>query len=151
MADARSADYAALAAVVAVALRSAGLQAGPDRSGRLAGALTVMHATTLAELHACALATMVSGPAQVDVFERVFRELFGPDGTGAPRRPEVVAPQPSMVVDSVERADAPADGSDPSAAGGEELPAELRGLDQTLAGAEASRSEERRVGKECVP
>ena len=138
MADGRPTDYAALAAVVAVALRSAGLQAGPDRSGRLAGALTVMHATTLAELHACALATMVSGPAQVDVFERVFRELFGPDGPGGPRRPEVIAPQPNMVVDSVERADAPADGSDPSAAGGEELPAELRGLDQTLAGAEAS-------------
>jgi uncharacterized protein with von Willebrand factor type A (vWA) domain len=138
MADRPPADYAALAAVVAVALRSAGLQAGPDRSGRLAGALTVMHATTLAELHACALATMVSGPAQVDVFERVFRELFGPDGPGGPRRPEVIAPQPNMVVDSVERADAPADGSDPSAAGGEELPAELRGLDQALAGAEAS-------------
>ena len=138
MADGRPTDYAALAAVVAVALRSAGLQAGPDRSGRLAGALTVMHATTLAELHACALATMVSGPAQVDVFERVFRELFGPDGPGGPRRPEVIAPQPNMVVDSVERADAPSDGSDPSAAGSEELPAELRGLDQTLAGAEAS-------------
>jgi uncharacterized protein with von Willebrand factor type A (vWA) domain len=138
MADRPPADYAALAAVVAVALRSAGLQAGPDRSGRLAGALTVMHATTLAELHACALATMVSGPAQVDVFERVFRELFGPDGPGGPRRPEVIAPQPNMVVDSVERADAPADGSDPSAASGEELPAELRGLDQALAGAEAS-------------
>ena len=131
------ADYAALAAVVAVALRSAGLQAGPDRSGRLAGALTVMRATTLAELHACALATMVSGPAQVDAFERVFRELFGPDGPGGPRRPEVIAPQPSMVVDSVERADAPADGSDPSAAGAEELPEELRGLDETLAGADA--------------
>jgi uncharacterized protein with von Willebrand factor type A (vWA) domain len=138
MADGRPTDYAALAAVVAVALRSAGLQAGPDRSGRLAGALTVMHATTLAELHACALATMVSGPAQVDVFERVFRELFGPDGPDGPRRPEVIAPQPNMVVDSVERADAPSDGSDPSAAGSEELPAELRGLDQTLAGAEAS-------------
>jgi uncharacterized protein len=138
MADGRPTDYAALAAVVAVALRSAGLQAGPDRSGRLAGALAMMHATTLAELHACALATMVSGPAQVDVFERVFSELFGPGGPGGPRRPEVIAPQPSMVVDSVERADAPADGSDPSAAGGEELPAELRGLDELLAGAEAS-------------
>ena len=132
------ADYAALAAVLAVALRSAGLQAGPDRSGRLAGALTVMRATTLAELHACALATMVSGPAQVDAFERVFRELFGPDGPGGPRRPEVIAPQPSMVVDSVERADAPADGSDPSAAGADELPEELRGLDEALAGADAS-------------
>jgi uncharacterized protein with von Willebrand factor type A (vWA) domain len=132
------ADYAALAAVVAVALRSAGLPAGPDRSGRLAGALTVMHATTLAELHACALATMVSGPAQVDVFERVFSELFGPDGPGGPRRPAATAPQPNMVVDSVERADVPADGSDPSAAGGDELPEELRGLDEALAGAEAA-------------
>ena len=91
---------------LAVALRSAGLPAGPDRSERLAGALTVMRATTLAELHACALATMVSGPAQVDVFERVFNELFGPDGPGGPRRPEVTAPQPNMVVESVERADA---------------------------------------------
>src|ERR1700684_2365142 len=101
MHDASPTDYAALAALVAVALRSAGLQAGPDRSGRLAGALTVMHATTLTELHAGALATMVSGPAQVDVCERVFRELFGPDGPAGPRRPEVIAPQPNMVVDSV--------------------------------------------------
>ncbi|HEY5018091.1 MAG TPA: VWA domain-containing protein [Streptosporangiaceae bacterium] len=131
------ADYAALAAVLAVALRSAGLPAGPDRSERLAGALTVMRATTLTELHACALASMVSGPAQVDVFERVFNELFGADGPGGPQRPEVTAPQPNMVVDSAERADASADGSDP-AAGGEELPAELRGLDEALAGAEVS-------------
>jgi uncharacterized protein with von Willebrand factor type A (vWA) domain len=134
------ADYAALAAVLAVALRSAGLPAGPDRSERLAGALIVMRATTLTELHACALATMVSGPAQVDVFERVFNELFGADGPGGPagpQRPEVTAPQPNMVVDSAERADASADGSDP-AAGGEELPAELRGLDEALAGAEVS-------------
>jgi len=131
------ADYAALAAVLAVALRSAGLPAGPDRSERLAGALTVMRATTLTELHACALASMVSGPAQVDVFERVFNELFGADGPGGPQRPEVTAPQPNMVVDSAERADASADGSDP-AAGGEELSAELRGLDEALAGAEVS-------------
>ena len=87
MADGRPPDYAALAAVLAVALRSAGLPAGPDRSERLAGALTVMRATTLTELHACALATMVSGPAQVDMFERVFNELFGaggPAGRGGP-------------------------------------------------------------------
>src|ERR1700761_656527 len=95
------ADYAALAAVLAVALRSAGLQAGPDRSGRLAGALAGMQARTLAELHARALAPLVAGPARVDVFERVFRELFGPDGPGGmggARRPDVVAPQPNMVV-----------------------------------------------------
>jgi uncharacterized protein len=133
-----SADYAALAAVLAVALRSAGLPAGPDRSERLAGALTVMRATTLAELHACGLATMVSGPAQVDIFERVFNELFGAGGPGGPRRPEVTAPQANMVVESAERADAAAEGSDPAAAGGDELPEELRGLDEALAGADAS-------------
>jgi hypothetical protein len=140
MADRGQADYAALAAVVAVALRSAGLPAGPDRSERLAGALTVMRATTLAELHACALATMVSGPAQVEVFERVFNELFGaagPGGPAGPRPPELTAPQPNMVVDSAERADPSADGSDP-AAGGEELPAGLPGLDEALAAAEVS-------------
>jgi uncharacterized protein len=134
-----SADYAALAAVLAVALRAAGLPAGPDRSGRLAGALTVMRATTLAELHACALATMVSGPAQVDVFERVFNELFGTGGPGGPRRPEVVAPQANMVVESAERADE-SDGSDPSSGVGDELPEGLPGLDEALAGADATES-----------
>ena len=140
MADGRPTDYAALAAALATALRSAGLPAGPDRSERLAGALTVMRATTLPELRACALATMVSGPAQLDIFDRVFNELFGPGGPGpgGPRRPEPAAPQPSMVVDSLERADASAEGSDPSAAGRDELPEELRGLDEALAGAEAS-------------
>ena len=132
-----SADYAALAAVMAVALRSAGLPAGPDRSERLAGALTVMRATTLAELHACGLAAMVSGPAQVDIFERVFNELFGAGGPGGQRRPEVTAPQANMVVESAERADADAEGSDPAAAG-DELPEELRGLDEALTGADAS-------------
>src|SRR5580692_5392890 len=115
MADERPLDYAALAAVLAQTLRSAGLPAGPDRSERLAGALAVMRATTLAELHACALATMVSGPAQVDVFERVFNELFGPDGPRPPALPAGTAPRANMVVESVERADAPAEGSDPSA------------------------------------
>jgi uncharacterized protein len=140
MADGRPTDYAALAAALATALRSAGLPAGPDRSERLAGALTVMRATTLAELRACALATMVSGPAQLDIFDLVFNQLFGAGGPGpgGPRRPEPAAPQPSMVVDSLERADASAEGSDPSAAGRDELPEELRGLDEALAGAEAS-------------
>jgi len=133
-ADSGAGDYAALAAVLAAALRSAGLPAGPDRSERLAGALTVMRATTLAELHACALATMVSGPAQVDVFERVFRQLFGADGPGGPPRPVATAPQAAMVVESAEAADPAADGSDPSAAGGDELPADLPGLDEALAG-----------------
>ena len=102
----RAPDYAALAAALATALHTAGLPVGPDRSERLAAALTVMRATTIAELHACALATMVSGPSQIDAFERVFNEMFGA-GLPGTRRPEVTAPQQNMIVESAERADDP--------------------------------------------
>jgi len=78
-------DVAALAAGLGAALRAAGLPAGPDRCERLARAITVMRAATVAELHACAMATMVADPSQIDTFERVFAALFGvQDG---PRRP----------------------------------------------------------------
>jgi uncharacterized protein with von Willebrand factor type A (vWA) domain len=131
----RPADYAALAAMLAVALRSAGLPAGPDRSERLAGALTVMRATTLTELHACALATMVSGPGQVDLFERVFNELFG---AGVPGQPGVPAPQQNLLAESAERAE---DTGDPRPSDGGALPADLPGLDEALAAGEASEAD----------
>src|SRR5215470_10944802 len=83
-------DVAMLAVALGVALRSAGLPAGPDRCERLARAVTVMEASTIAELHACALATMVSDPSQVDTFERVFAEMFRPEGQDVP---PVMAPQ----------------------------------------------------------
>ena len=123
-----SPDYAALAALLAAALRSAGLPAGPDRGERLAGALTVMRARTIGQLHACALATMVSGPNQVDTFERVFNEMFGSSPAG-PRR-EVTAPQQNMIVESAERADAEDASAD--AVSADELPPELAGLDDVL-------------------
>jgi uncharacterized protein len=129
MTDHQQADYAALAASVAAALRTAGLPAGPDRSERLAGALTVMRATTVAELRACALATMVSGPNQLDAFDRVFGEMFGAL-PAAPRRP-VTAPQRNMVVESAERADE-ADGDGQAAQDGE-LPPGLDGLEKPAA------------------
>jgi uncharacterized protein len=115
------ADYAALAALLAGALRTAGLPAGPDRGERLAAALTVMRATTVAELRACALATMVSAPSQLDAFERVFGEMFGPSPP-LPPRPGAAVPPPNVVVEPAERAaDADAD-----------LPPELAGLDDAL-------------------
>jgi len=91
-------DYAALATVLGVALRSAGIPAGPDRCERLGRALVVMRASTLAELHACAMATMVADPSQIEAFERVFAELFYPDAM--PRRPPVVAPRQGMSIDA---------------------------------------------------
>jgi uncharacterized protein len=122
-------DYALLAAMLAAALRSTGLPAGPDRSERLAGALSVMRARTIGQLHACALATMVSAPNQADTFERVFNEMFG-SGPAGSRRPEVTAPQQNMIVESAERAD----GEDASAdaVSADELPPELAGLDDIL-------------------
>ncbi|HVT69799.1 MAG TPA: VWA domain-containing protein, partial [Trebonia sp.] len=120
-------------------LRTAGLPAGPGRSERLAGALTVMRATTIDELHACALATMVSGPNQIDAFERVFNEMFG-SGPAAMRGPEVTAPQQNMLVESAERADdAEAASPDPADAG--ELPPELAGLEEALSAGEAREQE----------
>jgi uncharacterized protein len=129
-------DFAALAAALAAGLRTAGLPAGPDRAERLAGALAVMRATTFAELHACALATMVSGPNQLDAFERVFDEMFGPGGV---RPPAMRAPRQDMLPDS---AAAAADDDASSAAGGaDELPPDLPGLAEALAAGAASERE----------
>jgi uncharacterized protein len=149
----RAPDYAALAAALATALHTAGLPVGPDRSERLAAALAVMRATTIAELHACALATMVSGPSQIDAFERVFGEMFGagPQGT---RRPEVTAPQQNMIATSAERADDSQDG-DGRPADADELPPELAGLDEALAAAgareRAADSSDDAEGEDGVP
>jgi uncharacterized protein len=74
---------AVLAAGLGTALHAAGLPVGPDRCERLARAVTVMNATSIAELRVCALATLVSDPSQVTTFERVFSLLFGgPDPFG---------------------------------------------------------------------
>jgi len=70
-------DVAALATGLGTALHSAGLPVGPDRCERLARALTVLDARTVADLRACALATMISDQAHVPVFEQVFAALFG--------------------------------------------------------------------------
>ena len=70
-------DVAAMATGFGIALHDAGLPVGPDRCERLARAVTVMGATTVAELRACALATMVSDPGQMPTFDRVFAAVFG--------------------------------------------------------------------------
>jgi uncharacterized protein len=107
-------DVAAMAAAFGVALHRAGLPVGPDRCERLARAVTVMNATSLAELRACALATMVSDPAQMPVFDRVFAAVFG--------GPSPAGHQLSPVQPSFPRPDAdrgpPADGSSAGDRGG---------------------------------
>jgi uncharacterized protein with von Willebrand factor type A (vWA) domain len=83
-------DVAALAAGLGTALHAAGLPVGPDRCERMARAVTVMAASSVADLHACALATLVSDPSQVNTFEQVFAALFGvapPPLRGMPTAP----------------------------------------------------------------
>jgi uncharacterized protein len=72
-----SPDVATLAAGLGTALHAAGLPVGPDRCERLARAVTVMNASSIPELRAAALATLVSDPSQMVTFERVFALLFG--------------------------------------------------------------------------
>ena len=119
-------DAAGLAAVFGAALRAGGIPVGPDRAQRLAEAVTVMHASTLAEFHACALATMVSDPSQLDTFERVFAAMFGRHVPGRPA-PSVLTPQQGMTVDP-SSADAPSPA--PSSPDGDvDLPSMLREVD----------------------
>jgi hypothetical protein len=70
-------DIGATAAAFGLALHTAGLPVGPDRCERLARALTVMDASSVADFRACALATMVSSPSQLPTFDRVFTAIFG--------------------------------------------------------------------------
>ena len=82
-----------MAAGLGIALHTAGLPVGPDRCERLARAVTVMGATSVAELRACALATMVSDPGQMITFDRVFAALFG---TPSPVRDLMPPVQPAF-------------------------------------------------------
>jgi uncharacterized protein with von Willebrand factor type A (vWA) domain len=107
-------DVAATAAAFGVALHRAGLPVGPDRCERLARAVTVMNATSLAELRACALATMVSDPAQMPVFDRVFAAVFGGPSPFGHQLPPV---QPSFPRPDADRGPS-ADGSSAGDQGG---------------------------------
>ena len=82
-----------MAAGLGIALHTAGLPVGPDRCERLARAVTVMGATSVAELRACALATLVSDPGQMATFDRVFAALFG---TPSPARDLLPPPVPAF-------------------------------------------------------
>jgi uncharacterized protein with von Willebrand factor type A (vWA) domain len=121
-------DVAALATGLGIALHTAGLPVGPDRCERLARAVTVMGATSVAELHACALATMVSDPSQMTTFDRVFAALFGGPSLlrelGVPTAPAVPRDGPGPQ---------PTAGSESLPGGG--LPPELRMSDAVPAAA----------------
>ncbi len=71
------ADLATLVARFGAALHDAGLPAGPDRSERFARSVVVAGPRTVEGLYCCALATLTSDPADVEVLDRVFGAVFG--------------------------------------------------------------------------
>jgi uncharacterized protein len=76
-ADLAGADLASAVAGFGVWLRAAGLPVGPDRCERFARAVTLVRPVTLAQLRACARATLVAEPTQLRVLDRVFDQIFG--------------------------------------------------------------------------
>lgn len=70
------ADLADAVARFGAVLRAEGLPVGPDRSARFAEAVTVVAPATVRELYWCAMATLLSDPAQLAVFDSVFDRVF---------------------------------------------------------------------------
>ena len=87
-------DLALIAARFGAALRGAGVPADPARCERFAAAVTVARPGTRYELYLCALATIVSGQAQVGPLRRVFEDMFGGAGQDAAPRDGAELPLP---------------------------------------------------------
>ncbi len=102
-------DLAEVAARFAAALRGAGLPVGPGRSERFASAVTLVRPQAPGDLYLCALATLVSGPDQIDILRAVFGEVFGgladvADGRGEPSSPALSSRRPGASEDLLARA-----------------------------------------------
>jgi uncharacterized protein with von Willebrand factor type A (vWA) domain len=74
---AEASDVAAVAARFGVQLHDAGVPVDPGRCERFARAVTLVRPRSQQELYACGLATLVSGPEQVEIYDRVFAAAFG--------------------------------------------------------------------------
>jgi uncharacterized protein len=105
-------DLPAVAARFTAACRDAGLPVGPDRAQRFAAAVVAVAPDSTRRLHHCALATLVSDPAQVPVLDRVFAAVFGGlvDPAGPRGDPNAPASEPGPPPAGPEEAAGPAGG-----------------------------------------
>lgn len=76
----RPADLASVAAAFGALLRAEGLPVGPERSERFARAAALAAPATTDQLYWCALATLVAGPDEIAILDRVFRRVFAGGG-----------------------------------------------------------------------
>lgn len=93
------ADLPDLLARFTAACHEAGLPAGPDRTERFTRAVLAVDPDTTARLRDCALATLVSDPAQIRTLDRVLDAVFGglvdPSGPrGDPTAPDLDRTRP---------------------------------------------------------
>jgi len=99
-------DLPALVARFTAACHDAGLPVGPERAERFARAVVAVAPTTTRRLRDCAVATLVSDPAQVPVLDRVLAAVFGgltdpagprgdPNVPGDDPAPPSTGPEPS--------------------------------------------------------
>ena len=70
------ADLADAVARFGTLLRAEGMPVGPDRCARFAQAVTVVVPRSVPELYWCAMATLLSDPAQLPLFDSVFDRVF---------------------------------------------------------------------------
>ncbi len=92
-------DLAEVSARFGAELRRAGLPVGPGRSERFAGAVSIARPETVDALYRCALATLVSGPDEINVLRAVFNRVFGglddPANGGADQNAPAIRPPAS--------------------------------------------------------
>jgi uncharacterized protein len=118
-------DLASLAVSFGRLLHAAGVPVTPDRSARLAASIALARPATVTELYWCARVTMLSRRADIEVFDRVFAQVFrgivdiadqrgDPSSPPANTRSEPTTPRPA---DPAGRLPSGGSGS-PSASGG---------------------------------
>jgi uncharacterized protein with von Willebrand factor type A (vWA) domain len=88
-------DLAAVAAAFGHLLHAAGVPVTPERSGRFARVLDLAGVATEVELYWAARVTLLSDVAQLDAFDRVFRQVFGGIVDLADARGDSAAPPPA--------------------------------------------------------
>ncbi|MEM9607089.1 MAG: VWA domain-containing protein [Actinomycetota bacterium] len=90
-------DLAAVAAAFGQLLHAAGVPVTPERSARFARSVVLAEAETSSCLYWVGRATLLSGPEHVDVYDRVFRQVFSGLVDPADHRGDPNAPPPAHV------------------------------------------------------
>lgn len=90
-------DLAEIAGRFATLLHAAGVPVSPERGGRFASAIALAGPTTTDALYWTARVTLLSDRGQLEVFDRVFSQVFGGLVDVAEQRGERLEPPPTNV------------------------------------------------------